>query len=145
MGTKGIKILLMASLAINLAVGTRIAYNHLQSKKPQPKKEFRNQLNLNEGQKQKLKPLIKAFKLKLAQYKQDILSKRIEIIEALSDPEVNIESLGEQLDELNELENELNTTFVETLLQMNPVFDSKQWLDLLYKMGKNWFFAGGSF
>ena len=80
------------------------------------------------------------FQINLLKFKQDILEKRMDLIEELGDPEFEIENINAKVGQLNELENNLNQAFIETLIQINGTYDSKQWLNLLSKLSENWFF-----
>ena len=139
---KWIKIIFVASLALNIAfISTSIYTNFFPKKiKPEVEVEFANGIKLNDSQKEKMNATMKNFKLELLRFKQDILEKRIDIIEELGDSEFSLENLENRASELNVLENQLNLIFVDTLVQINGILDSKQRIDFLYRLSKNWFF-----
>ena len=139
---KWIKIIFVASLALNIAfISTSIYTNFFPKKiKPEVEFEFANGIKLNDSQKEKMNATMKNFKLELLRFKQDILEKRIDIIEELGDSEFSLENLENRASELNVLENQLNLIFVDTLVQINGILDSKQRIDFLYRLSKNWFF-----
>ena len=142
MAGKGFKILLAASLALNLAFIASFIYKRMtpgQTRHPR-RIEFASVIELNPQQKQEIVKISKKFRLDMVGYKQDILDKRIEIIEELSDPEANLEIIEEKTKELNELEAQLNHTFVQTLMQVTTVMDSQQRINFLLKLSNNWFF-----
>jgi hypothetical protein len=101
-------------------------------------------LNIHQNQKEILDNIINRFRLQLIKSKQNILEKRIEIIEELSDPEVDFGLLETKTGELNEYENAMNNTFVETLIDINNLLDEKQRLSFLLKLSQNWFFINES-
>lgn len=140
--TKGSKLLLTASLAINLAFVTPYIYNKFLAKHEKPLKDrkVKKEINLEKDQKDQIDAITKKFKLNLMKYKQDILEKRIDIIDELGDPEFDPESITARTNKLNELENELNLLFVDTLIQINAILNTEQRLNFLYKLSKNWFF-----
>lgn len=142
---KWLKLFLAASLALNLAFSVPYLYHEL-IKKHGPTHEhvdLSTDLNLKAEQKEKIDALIKHFKLTLMQYKQDILEKRIDIIDELGDPEFDPARITARGKELNELHAKLNLFFVETLIQVNAQLEPQQRLNFLYKLSRNWFFLNG--
>ncbi len=146
MKKKLINVFLVASLALNLAFITVGVYKHLSKEKKVSPSEypfpFGNSYGLGEKQKSKLSAVVKEFRVNLAKNNSSILEKRIDIIELLGDPEYKMETLEEELDELNKIERESNTEFVSTLIKINSILESKQWLKFLYDLSKGWFFNG---
>jgi Spy/CpxP family protein refolding chaperone len=144
MKAKWLKLVLTASLALNLAFAAPYVYNKFLVKdagsEPMKDIKLKTTLDLQEEQKEQLDTIIKKFKLSLMRYKQEILEKRIDIIDELGDPEFDPETITDCTNELNKLENELNLLFVETLIQINALLDPGQRLNFLYKLSKNWFF-----
>ncbi len=69
-----------------------------------------------------------------------ILGKRIAIVEAMGDPEFDPEDVKTKTGELNELENQLNLVFVNSLIEITNVLDNQQRLNFLIKLSRNWFF-----
>ena len=146
MKNKGFKILLVASIAMNLAFLSVLminAFNNRALKRHSGNKD-RTKLNIHQNQKEILDNIINRFRLQLIKSKQNILEKRIEIIEELSDPEVDFGLLETKTGELNEYENAMNNTFVETLIDINNLLDEKQRLSFLLKLSQNWFFINES-
>ncbi len=147
MNNKWLKLILVASLAVNLAFISTAVYQKFntdisQNKRiaPPPKAPPPN-LKLSEEQRRDIWKIMKGFKMDMLQYKQDVLDKRIAIIEAMSDEEFNPEEIEKKTAELNELENKLNFIFVEALVQVNNILDSQQRLNFLLRMSKDWFFV----
>jgi len=142
MKNKGLKILLVASIALNLAFFSGFVIKKFMNRKTEPQSEIEAGINLNihQNQKEMLDNIINRFRLQMIKSKQNILEKRIEIIEELSDPEVDFGLLRTRTQELNEYENQMNTTFVETLININNLLDEKQRLSFLLKLSQNWFF-----
>jgi len=142
MKNKGLKILVVASLALNLAFFSGLGINKFlnRDKKQETVLNFRIDLDIHQNQKKHLNTIIKQFRLQLIRSKQDILEKRIEIIEELSDPEVDFGILKTKTQELNKYENQMNNIFVEALININNLLDEKQRLSFLLKLSQNWFF-----
>lgn len=145
---KWVKLVLAASLALNLAFAGPYIYNNVfgKGKQEETAKEIKLKtgLNLREEQKQQLDKIIKTFKLSLLEYKQDILEKRIAIIDELGDPEFDPDTITARTNELNKLGNKLNLLFVDTLVQINALLEPEQRLKFLYRVSKNWFFIDRS-
>lgn len=142
MAGRGFKILLVASLALNVAFVASFLYKKLTPRETRhPRRiEFASVIELNPAQKIEIEKISKRFRLDMVKYKEDILNKRIEIIEELSDPEANLEAVEEKTKELNQLEAQLNHNFVQTLMQVTTVMDSKQRINFLLKLSNHWFF-----
>jgi Spy/CpxP family protein refolding chaperone len=139
-------ILLVASLALNAA----FVVSYFMGGKAEPEQEHQvrldRDLNLSESQENKIQAIIRTFRLTLLRFKQDILSKRMELVEELGDPEFNSEKLTTRVEELNELENRLNLAFIDTIIEVSGILNSSQRIDFLLKLSRNWFFVenGGS-
>ncbi|NIM18005.1 MAG: periplasmic heavy metal sensor [Candidatus Aminicenantes bacterium] len=148
MKNKWLKIILAASLALNLAFVSSTIYRKVTDRQKagktgnEHKQEtpFKSEFNLKEDQKTGIKKIIREFKMNLLKYKQDILDKRIDIIEAMSETEFNPDDIDTKTKELNRLENELNVLFVEALIQINALLEPEQRLKFLYRLSRNWFF-----
>jgi Spy/CpxP family protein refolding chaperone len=144
MKNKWLKIILAASLALNLAfISTtlyRVITDHARQDISKKKRYAKTGFNLRQDQKEKIKKIVKQFRVNLLEYKQDILDKRIAIIEAMSGTETNLPDIEEKTNQLNHLENRLNMLFVEALIQINSLLEPEQRLKLLYKLSQNWFF-----
>jgi Spy/CpxP family protein refolding chaperone len=141
---KWLKLILAASLALNLAFTAPYAYNKFFAKHQKPlmvkETKLKEGLDPQPEQKKQLDAIIKTFRLNLMKYKRDILEKRIEIIDELGDPEFDPEIITTRTNELNKLENELNLLFVDNLVQINALLEPEQRLNFLYKVSRNWFF-----
>ncbi len=142
MKNRWIKIILAASLALNLAFGSTLVYKNFFKKKSLPGADIRldTQLKLQEEQKKGIDLIIKRFRINLVRFKQDILEKRMDIIDELGNPDFDLESIKVKTEELNELEDQLNLAFVDTLVQLTHILDSRQRLNFLYELSQNWFF-----
>ena len=134
-------LLLVASLAFNLA----FVISSLKKKPPFPKAEqganglYIADLDLEKAQKKRLDVIIKKSKIDLSHFKQEILEKRIEVVEELSNPDYDPEALKKKIDELNQLENLMNHTFIDSLIQVNNLLNPEQRLSFMVGLGKNWF------
>lgn len=141
---KWLKLVLAASLALNLAFTAPFVYNKFFAKHQKPlmvkETKLKEGLDLQPEQKKQLDTIIKTFRLTMMKYKRDILEKRIEIIDELGDPEFDPEIITTRTNELNKLENELNLLFVDNLVQVNALLEPQQRLHFLYKLSRNWFF-----
>jgi Spy/CpxP family protein refolding chaperone len=142
MGNKWLKIILAASLALNLAVLSTYIYKNVfhQDRKSEHIVKFDAKLKLQKKQKEEIDAVIKKFRIDKLKFKQDILEKRMDIIDELGAPAFDLENINTEIGELNELENQLNLEFVDTMVQVTNILDSKQRLDFLYKLSENWFF-----
>jgi Spy/CpxP family protein refolding chaperone len=152
MKTKVLKLILAASLALNLAFVSTILYQKITDRSPNKKTALEQEqkrrdemmlkthFNLKAEQKQEIKKIIREFKINLMKYKQDILDNRIAIIEALGETEFNVEDIESKTKLLNRLESELNLLFVESLMRINALLEPEQRLSFLYEIGRNWFF-----
>jgi len=141
MQNKWVKIILVASLAFNLAFISTAVYRNFFAPHETHRKSICNEdIKLNKEQKEKIKHIIKKFRISLMDYKQDILDKRIAIIEAMGDTEFNLEDIEKKTEELNQRENQLNLLFVDTLIRINALLEPGQRLNFLYKLSQNWFF-----
>lgn len=152
-----VKIFLAASLAINLVLLAPLIYRRFAPPSPpspvkstapaQPRSDHRESSSprshhtpgIPEDQKNKIDTIMHEFRISLFSYKQDILEKRIAIIETLGDPDFNAETVTSKTKELNELENKLNLHFVETLMRVNAILEPEQRLQFLYRISRNWF------
>lgn len=145
MENKWLKIILAASLALNLAFVSHFVFRYVFDKhtKDTPhvrEVKFDAALKLQKEQKIDIDSIIKKFRIDKSKYKQDILEKRMDIIEELGVPDFNVENIKTKIDELNELESRLNLDFVDTLIRITNILDTKQRLNFLYKLSENWFF-----
>lgn len=146
MSNKGLKIVLIASIALNLAFVSGFALkNFMPNSKTTPAEtEIGLDLNIQPDQRKTLNQIFSQFRLQTIKFKQDILEKRIEIIEELSNPDVDFQLLNAKTQELNEYENLMNATFVEILVRINNLLDERQRLSFLFKLSQNWFFMENS-
>lgn len=142
MKNKWLKIILTASLALNLAFFSTYFYKQSAAKTAHAKRtpKFDDRLNLKKEQKEKLGAIIKNFRITKLQFKQEILEKRMDIIDELGSHDYDLENIKTKIDELNKLENRLNLDFVDTLVHITNILDSKQRLNFLYRLSENWFF-----
>jgi len=139
-----IKIVLVASLALNIAFTGAGIYRMIKRDRPSDlmKPEVNRPYELNKGQRVKIDEIVKNFRIKLVGNKSEVLEKRIDIIELLGDPEFKTETLEDKLLELNDIESELNYEFISTLIEISTVMDIDQWLKFLYNLSRSWFFSG---
>ena len=140
MKNKWVKIILVASLAFNLAFVSTALYKKFSAPGKEVKEALKTGLKLQKDQEEEIKKIIGKFKINLLEHKQDILDKRIAIIEAMNDPEFNTGDIEKKTGELNELENQLNMIFVEALVQINNILNGRQRSDFLLRLSQNWFF-----
>ena len=132
--------LLIVSLALNLALLAGLAYNRLQRHAPAPPPEFRGDLDLAPGQDARVREIVRKFKINSILFKEDILEKRVEIIEELGNPLGDPEKITAKTEELNALENQLNRDFIAALLKINDVLEPQQRPNMIYHLSRNWFF-----
>ena len=137
---KFVTLLLVVSLALNLAFLAGLATNRLRRRAPAPPPEFRSDLALAPVQNAKVREIVRKFKINSILYKEDILEKRVEIIEELGNPLGDAEMIAAKTEELNALENQLNRDFISALLKINDVLEPQQRLDMICHLSRNWFF-----
>ena len=144
MKNKWMKIILVASLAFNLAFLSTALYKKFSSPGKRPvekaKDTLETEFKLQKEQKEEIKEIMNKFRISMMGYKQDILVKRMAIIEAMNDPEFNTQDIEKKTGQLNELENRLNLAFVDALVRINNILNAKQRSDFLLRLSKNWFF-----
>ena len=134
-------IVLAASLALNLAFVASFVFNKIDTpKRTAPENGIEQKMQLRKDQHKAIHSITKEFNVNFLKFKQDILDKRMEIIEEVGDPEFDPATLERRTNELNDLENQLNHSFVETMVQVSNILDSQQRLNFLIKLSKNWFF-----
>lgn len=140
---KWLTVLLVASLALNLALLGAAAWRkwHGQHRPHYPPADFRlDNIHLANAPRQQVQGLLRQFKLRSINAREDILSKRTEILEELGNPAADETKLKPLIDELNRMEAELNRDFIGTLLQISEHLDPPQRLHLLYRLSRPWFF-----
>lgn len=166
MTCRWIKILLVASLALNLAFIAKMIFSPSSSPSPSPTfaspfplpfpstrvphhdpeaalvHEIETDLVLRPHQKEEIKKIMRKFRLTMMNHKQTILEKRMDIIETISNPDSTPEEITPKVKQLNETENKLNLAFVDTLTQVSNVLDADQRLTFMLKISKPWFFMG---
>jgi len=146
-------ILLIASIALNVVFVVKNKstkeYNAQKTQKAIRINHNNSELlikdmpNLSTKQKENLRKIVKEFKIKLSEYKNKILAKRIDIIDELANPDFDIDALRKDTEALNEIENGLNLYFVESLGKISMIMNSEQRIKLLLKFSKYWFFLKG--
>jgi uncharacterized membrane protein len=130
------------SLALNLAFLAALVYKRVRHEKsaPRPPLEMKNDFSLSAGQEKLVRAIIHEIKINSLQSKEDIRDKRVEIIEELGNPACDPKTVNSRTDELNGLENQLNSDFIAALLKINEILEPSQRLNLLYRLSRNWFF-----
>ena len=143
MKNKKIKILLIASLALNLAFFSTYIYKRINKKPSRERRRislFEEKFKLKDKQKIEIEDLLAEYKIKLVNTKHDMLEKRMAIIEMAGDPDTEIQKIWTSVGELNKLEGEMNISFVKVLLEIGNVLDSTQRINFLLRLSKHWFF-----
>ena len=140
---KWLKVILIASLAFNIAFVVK-----LFEKKPRRRGTYRNEqlldkIELSKDQRDQLDQVFKDFKINLLEFRQAILEKRVDIIEELGNPDINGETLRQQINELNEFENQTNFAFVRVLLHISNILNDTQRIDFLHQLGQRWYYFVG--
>ncbi len=146
---------LIASLALNIVFFLKLAQrsspeadtNHLPGSATEKTDQIRDRNSvLNEipdltmQQKLEIKKILKTYEIELSDYKDQILAKRIDIIDELGNPEFSIENLKTVTTELNQIENQFNLFFVQSIGKMSAVMNTEQRIKLLLKFSRYWFF-----
>jgi Spy/CpxP family protein refolding chaperone len=139
--SKVIGLLLTASLALNLAFLAAFVYREIRHHRlPAPPMEFRGDFGLKADQQAKVRDIVRKFKINSILFKEDILDKRVAIIEELGTPLCDPEKIAKMTEELNQLENQLNRDFIAALLKINDLLEPEQRLNMIYGLSRNWFF-----
>ncbi len=143
MKNRWLTALLVSSLALNLALLGAAAWRRLHApQRPAFRPpSLRLGLPLGEEQRRHVQPLLRQFKLRSIIAREDILAKRVQILEALGDPGADAAAVKGLTDELNKLENDLNQDFIDTLLAVSEKLEPPQRLNLLYRLSRSWYMA----
>lgn len=131
---------LTVSLALNLAFAAAFVYRKIRYHRPPARLEFKSDFGLNAGQDARVREIVRKFKINSILFKEDILDKRVEIVEELGNPLGDPEKIARKTEELNQLENQLNRDFIAALLKINDVLEPEQRLNMIYGLSRNWFF-----
>jgi len=143
MKNKWLFILLVLSLAGNTVFLSSLATRklfHRTAATPPPSFSIGIPLSISPEQQRQVNDIVKKFKIESLGAKEDILEKRIEIIEELGKPDHDADVVRTKAVELNQLENQLNTNFIDVLLKVSNILDSGQRLHLLYQLSRDWYF-----
>lgn len=135
-----VPLLLAVSLALNLAFMSFHVLQRLRRSRPTPPPEFRSDFGLRAGQDARVREIVRSFKLASIQFKEDILDKRVAIIEELGGAAPDPERIAARTEELNALEAQLNRDFIAALLRVADELDPRQRLDMITRLSRGWFF-----
>jgi len=135
-----IGLVLTVSLALNLAFLAAFVYRKAVHARPAPPPDFKSDFGLKAGQKLRVHEIVRKFKINSILFKEDILDKRVEIVEELGDPLCDPQQIARKTEELNQLENQLNRDFIAALLKINDILEPGQRLSMIYGLSRNWFF-----
>jgi Spy/CpxP family protein refolding chaperone len=138
--SKIIGLLLTVSLALNLAFLAAFAYRKIRHHHSAPPMEFRGDFGLKADQQAKVRDIVRKFKINSILFKEDILDKRVEIVEEFGTPLCDPQKIAKRTEELNQLENQLNRDFIAALLKINDLLEPEQRLNMIYGLSRNWFF-----
>jgi len=139
--SKPLAFFLAVSLALNLAFLAALVYKRVRPKRiTPPPLEIKSDFNLTADQEKHVRGIIHKFKIDSLLAKEGIRDKRVEIIEELGNPDCDPKTVNDLTGELNQLENQLNSRFIATLLEINEILEPSQRLNLLYRLSRNWFF-----
>ena len=152
MKSRWIKIALVASLALNLVfLGTYLfrKFDNPRHKHKFPTdksgiiKRLKSDLKVSADQAQSIFEIMRNFRVSIMESKEKILGKRMEIVEALSDPDYTEEDIEEKITQLNEAESEFNRLFVKSIMEVSNLLEPGQRYELLLKVSRPWFFMKG--
>lgn len=135
-----IGLLLTVSLALNLAFLAAFAYQRIRPDRRSASAEFRSDFGLKGSQEAGVREIVRKFKINSILFREDILDKRVEIVEELGDPLCDPAEVASKTEELNQLENQLNRDFISALLKISDLLEPGQRLDMIYGLSRNWFF-----
>jgi hypothetical protein len=135
-------LFLIVSAALNLAFVASRIYSKIAPGRPAPPAEFEFQtgFRIDPALKEKVEAILRRFKIDSILFKEDIIDKRIEILEELGNSGYDVNQVREKTGELNQLEARLNDRFIDTLLEISDALALKQRLRLLYQLSTNWYF-----
>lgn len=135
-----VTLLLTVSLALNLAFVAAFIFQRFRQRPPAPHPELRNDFGLSAEQDARVREIVRKFRINSILFREDILDKRVRIIEELGQPQGDREAIAARTEELNALENQLNRDFIAALLEIGDVLEPGQRLDMIYRLSRNWFF-----
>ena len=135
-------LFLIASAALNLALIASRFYSKIVPARPPvpPSVEFQPGFRIDPAQKERVDTILRKFKIDSIAFKEDIVAKRIEILEELGNPGYDVNQVREKTSELNQIEARLNDRFIDVLLEINDALSTGQRLELLYQLSTNWYF-----
>lgn len=133
-------LLFTVSLALNLAFLAAFVYKKVGQHRPAPPPDFKSDFGLKAGQEQQVRDIVRKFKINSILFKEEILDKRVEIVEELGSPLCDAKKINKKTEELNQLENQLNRDFIAALLKINDILEPEQRLNMIYGLSRNWFF-----
>ena len=142
------KTLIIISVTLNLLLVSflviRVLIPTLQHSKRlvRPSLFSDKNLNLNPEQKIEIEELLKEFSVNLVSIKQEMINKRMGIIDELSSPEPNLDLISSYVEESNKLESDLNLGFVEVLINVSNILGPGQNIDFLLKISRRWLHFG---
>jgi len=136
--------LLLASLAVNVALALTFFHHRRPSRRPPPPVidrpvEIPADLDIHDDQRQALQEMIRRYRVDSLPIREDIMDRRVAIIEELGRPDFDPAAVRTMVGELNALEKTLNERFIDLLLQVGEMLDSRQRLHLLYRLSREWF------
>jgi hypothetical protein len=137
---KAFTLLLTVSLALNLAFLAGFVYKKIRHHRPAPLTDFKSDFGLKADQEARVLDIVRQFKINSILFKEDILDKRVEIVEELGNPLCDAARIAAKTEELNKLENRLNRDFIAALLKINDILEPSQRLNMIYGLSRNWFF-----
>ena len=140
---RALVLILILSAALNLAfIASRIYSKFVPLRPPAPPAfEFQTGFRIDPAQKEKVDELLRKFKIDSIAFKEDIVGKRIEILEELGNPGYDVNRVREKTGELNQIEARLNDRFINVLLEINDALTPGERLELLYQLSTNWYFV----
>lgn len=138
--SKILTLLFTVSLALNLAFLAAFVYKKARQHRPAPPPDFKSDFGLKAAQEKLVREIVRKFKINSILFKEDILDKRVEIVEELGNPLGDTEKINKMTEELNRLENQLNRDFIAALLKINDILEPDQRMNMIYSLSRNWFF-----
>ena len=137
---KMLTLLITVSLALNLAFLAAFVYKKVRRQRPAPPPQFKSDFGLKADQENRVREIVRKFKINSILFREDILDKRVEIVEELGNSLCDAEKIAAKTEELNQLENQLNRDFIAALLKINDILEPDQRLNMIYSLSRNWFF-----
>jgi hypothetical protein len=141
MTDKTTRNMLIISLIFNLLLAISLLLPRFFPKNrplPPPFPEERLNLQISRESQEKLRELIRKFKIEENYQREQVFSIRGEIIDQLSKEEIDFEYLSELVQDINKIENNLNRKFVDLLTEISLNLKDSERIKALLMLSGRW-------